>query len=50
MCVHQWAWESTSTNFHDDFTVILETPKFAFFPNFWKKLNILLFVIYSLVK
>ena len=32
--LHQWACESTSTNFQDDLTACLENPKIAFFPKF----------------
>ena len=46
---HQRACESTSTNFQDDLTIILENPKIRVLPKILIKLNILEFVIYKLV-
>ena len=36
---HQWACESTSTNFQDDLTIILEHPKIRVFTNILRKVK-----------
>ena len=36
---HKWAYESTSTNFQDDLTVILENPKIRVFPKILRKVT-----------
>ena len=36
---HQWACESTSTNFQDGLTAILENPEIRVFPKILKKVN-----------
>ena len=41
---YQWACESTSTNFQDDLTVILENPKIRVFPKIFRK--VILFISY----
>ena len=34
---HHWACESTSTNFQEDLTFILENPKICIFPKILRK-------------